>query len=260
MSPMGEMTIDLTRGFEGDTLGVIDFDAARHRILTFCTSPVGAWVTYDLAAAQSRTAGLFDHVEPWSIMWADALAGQVSLRNIADFTLERREEFAQLVRRVPEQQDLVSMDDAGRADVVNLCCFGYQGVWGPKVTKAAALYRPRSVPVLDGAIAYAFGYSREAFSMGGGLRRTRVARIVDTLGDWLQENQDVIDALRSEIRPVVPEVGLTSDVRLLTIIIWTSQDDRLARTRKPRDSWLNGIVGQRIPLDSQKHVPLRVAG
>lgn len=257
---MGEMgtpfDLHVTRGFEGDVLGSIHYDDACRRLLTFTTAPSGAWVTYDLPAIQARSAGVFDRVLPWSLMLADALAGQVSLRNIAEFTVERRQRFAELVRRLPLEKDLVSMTDDERAAVVDLCCFGYQGVWGPKVTKVAALYRPRSVPVMDSHLAHAFGYSREAFSTGAGLRAGRVRKIVDTLGDWLQEHPHVMDALRNTVQPVIPEVGLISDLRLLTIILWTSQDDRLVRPHKPRDLWLTSPIGPRIPLDTMVTVPV----
>lgn len=247
---------DIAVGYEGATLGAVPFDDAVARVLAFCTSPSSGWITYDLAGVHARRAGRFDEVSAWALLLADALAGQVSIRNVADFTQARRERFAELTRAVHPDRDLGRMEAAERDAVVDLCMFGFPGVWGPKVTKVAALYRPRAVPVLDGYLAWAFGFSREAFSLGEGLRRQRVTKVIDTLARWHRDNVDVVDALRDAVRPTVPEVSLVSDVRLLDIVIWTSQDDRLVRPKKPRDAWLKAGVGQRTPLDAV--APVRV--
>lgn len=237
-------------GFEGTTLEPVSFDDAVARVRAFCTNPSSGWVTYDLAGVHARRAGMFDEVAPWSLLWADALAGQVAIKNIADFTESRREQFAALVRAVPAGVDLRELDDDAVARVVDLCMFGYAGVWGPKVTKVAALYRPHSVPVLDGYLAWAFGFSREAFSLGEGLRRQRVDKVVGALAQWHRGNVDLMQELRDALLATVPEVALVSDVRLADIVIWTSQDDRLSRPRKPRNAWRDFTAGRRTPLDA----------
>ncbi len=119
---------------------------------------------YDLAAQSARNAGLLDTVAPWSLLFANALNGQVTLTNVADFTPERREEFARRVHRVPRDVDLADMAEETEA-VVDACRFGFPGVWGPKITELGALYRPRSIPVLDGPVAQAFGFSSDGFSL-----------------------------------------------------------------------------------------------
>src|SRR5665647_805145 len=161
---MSSEYIDVTAGFDDDVLGPIPLLDAQRRLLSFCNSARSGWVTYDLAAHHARSAGAFNTVAPWSLLWADALAGQVSIGNVADFTSERRTWFAELVGRIPERVDLGDMNPTERADVVNLCKFGFAGAWGPKITKVAALYRPRAVPVLDGYVALAFGYRRDGFT------------------------------------------------------------------------------------------------
>jgi hypothetical protein len=42
---------------------------------------------------------------------------------------------------------------------------------------------------------------------------------------------------------------LISDLRLLDIVLWTSQDDRLSQEKGQRQKWRDGTPGPRLPLD-----------
>lgn len=129
-------------------------------------------------------------------------------------------------------------------------------VWAPKITKVAALYRPHAVPVLDGYVALAFGFARDGFSAyDGGARRGRIGQVC-ALATQLQTAQDLLAKLRAEVKHLVPEIQLISDVRLLDVIIWTAQDDRLERPGKPAGRWLSGAIGERTPLDAVAPVAL----
>lgn len=92
------------------------------------------------------------------------------------------------------------------------------------------------MPVLDGYLAMAFGYSREAFSVAGA-RRDRIHAVVNALADWLGWHSDEISDLRSAVRDVVPTIASISDFRLLAIVLWTAQDERLTRPGRPASSW-----------------------
>ena len=96
---------------------------------------------HDLAGAAARAAGHFDAVAPWSLLWADALAGRLSVDDLDGFTSERRARFAQRISAVPDGKDLVDFSESERRAVHDLCTFGYPGVWAPKSTKVSSLYR-----------------------------------------------------------------------------------------------------------------------
>lgn len=242
--------------FVSATMEPIAFEHACARVLGFCTNPRSGWVPYDLVANHAREAGWFSTVTPWSLLYADALAGQVSIRHVADFSLHRREAFAALVRALPAATELRDADDAVRTALIDLCMFGFPGVWGPKVTKMAALYRPRTVPILDGYMAAAFGYSREAFSVGETERRDRIRRVLEELIDLLRRYAGVLRSVREHVAEKVPEVNLISDVRLLGIIIWTTQDDTVSRPKKPVNAWRDARPGPRLPLESARPVAI----
>jgi hypothetical protein len=217
----------------------IPADHVIKRVVSFCCSPRSGWRSYDLAGAVARSAGLFNTVAPWSPLWADALAGRISVDNLAGFTLARREEFAKRISAIPAGKDLANFDEAERKGVHDMCTFGYPGVWAPKSTKLAALYRPRAVPVLDGYVAMAFGFDHTAFSEGRAPRWERIARVIDALAAFLHQNRDQLTELRETVRASVCDIDVASDLRLLDIVIWCSQDDRQERSGKQRNQWLN---------------------
>ena len=117
--------------------------------------------------------------------------------------------------------------------------FGYPGVWAPKSTKVSSLYRPRAVPVLDGYVAMAFGFKRDGFSAGEASRRSRIARVIDALAVFLDEHRHQMIDLRETARVSVKDIDVASDLRLLDIVIWCSQDDLLERSGKQRNVWLD---------------------
>ncbi|SCL48744.1 hypothetical protein GA0070617_0966 [Micromonospora yangpuensis] len=260
------MLIDLAAaGFDGDVLAPVSVTDATRRVLAFCTEPRSGWATYHLAARGTRASGLFDQVTTWSLFYANALAGRVDIKDVADFSLERRRDFAARVAAVPEGADLHTMDDGGVAQVVNLCHFGYPGVWGPKTTKMAALYRPRAVPVLDGHVAEVFGFKREGFSdksrQYGLDRRERIDKVVRALATWIRIHRAEIAALREAVTPTVPEILDLPDLQLIDIVLWTSQDDKPAKRRPGQgDRWIDRPVRQHVPADELRPVPITIGG
>lgn len=249
---------DFAPYFDWPVIGPIQVDAAQRRILAYCTEPKSGWGIYDLARRIARDEGALERVTSWSLLLANALNGQVSLSNVADFTLERRVLFARCITRVPDV-DLITMDNEEVERVVDVCCFGFPGVWGPKTTKLAALYRPRSVPVLDGHVALAFGFSREGFSNAAlehGLdRRARIQHAVNAFRHALADHSATIAMLRASVCPAVPEIEALADLRLLDMVIWTSQDDLISRRGSPLNRWLNGKQRSHIPLENFHSVP-----
>jgi hypothetical protein len=82
----------------------------------------------------------------------------------------------------------------------------------------------------------------------------RSPRNADGPGDLLAE-------LRAEVERLVPEMGLVRDMRLLDIIIWTSQDDPL--TRPPAsspDRCLSGAIGERTTLEAVASITVLARG
>ena len=190
-------------------------------------------------ALQPELSAISETMTPWSLLWADALAGQLSVGDLGGFSLERRTTFTQRISAIPAGKDLAAFDEAERAAVHNLCTFGYSGVWAPKSTKVSSLYRPRAVPVLDGYVAMAFGFNRDGFSEGKAPRWNRIARVIDALAAFLDEHRDQVIELRETARASVRDIDVASDLRLLDIVIWCSQDDLLERPGKRRNVWLD---------------------
>ena len=141
--------------------------------------------------------------------------------------------------------------------MTRLCQYGWPGVWGPKITKVGALYRPDSVPVLDGYVALAFGF-REGFSEGKQPRWSRIERVVHALAEAVNANADLLNQLRADAHELVPDLNRISDLRLLDIIIWTSQDDRISRVRKNANRWLNADLRDRTPIKLEDVTPVSV--
>lgn len=259
------MVIDpAAAGFDGDVLAPVPVTDAAQRVLAFCTEPRSGWVTYHLAARSTRTSGLFDQVTTWSLLYANALAGRVDIEDVAGFSRERRRDFAARLATVPEDTDLHTMDDDGIATVVNLCCFGYHGVWGPKITKMAALYRPYAVPVLDGHVAEVFGFNREGFSnkarQHGLDRYERIDKVVRALAIWIRIHRAEMAALRDAVTPTVPEIHDLPDLQLIDIVLWTSQDDKPTYRRPGQgDRWINRPVGQHVTTEELRPEPIPAA-
>ncbi|ORW29574.1 hypothetical protein AWB91_23085 [Mycobacterium paraense] len=95
------------------------------------------------------------------------------------------------------------------------------------------------MPILDGYVAMAFGFNRDGFSEGGESRRNRIRRVIDALAAFLTEHRDQMIELRETARAAVRDIDVASDLRLLDIVIWCSQDDLLERAGKMRNAWLD---------------------
>lgn len=227
----------IAEGFP-DGIKPIPSDHAAKRVISFCCNPSSGWRTYDLAGAEARAAGHFDTVAPWSLLWADALAGRVSVDDLGEFSFARRQELAKRISAIPRNADLAVLDEAGRKAVHDVCKFGYPGVWAPKSTKVSSLYRPHAVPVLDGYVALAFGFKREGFSQGA-VRLGRIERVIDSMAAYLGQHQQQMRELRYEVGRYVSDIDKATDLRLLDMVIWCSQDDRLQRAGKKSNAWLN---------------------
>jgi len=257
-----EMVIDpAAAGFDGDVLAPVPVADAARRVLAFCTEPRSGWITYHLAARSTRASSLFDHVTTWSLLCANALAGRVDIEDVAGFSLDRRRDFAARVVAVLDDTDLHAMDDDEVAKVVDLCHFGYPGVWGPKTTKLAALYRPQAVPVLDGHVAEVFGFNRDGFSnkarQHGLDRRERIDKVVRALAIWTRIHRAEIAALREAVTPTVPEIHDLPDLQLIDIVLWTSQDDKPAYRRPGQGArWVTRPIGRHVAADELRPVPI----
>jgi hypothetical protein len=73
--------------------------------------------------------------------------------------------------------------------------------------------------------------------------------VVEALARGVASDQSELKELRARIEPTVPELELVPDLRLLDMIIWTSQDDRLRRRAKQGARWRDRSVGRRIRLE-----------
>jgi hypothetical protein len=122
----------------------------------------------------------------------------------------------------------------------------------------AALYRPAAVPVLDGHLAMAFGFSSGAFRPGRE-RRQRIAAVVDGVAAALDRYQQTLAEIRADARAMVPDLALIPDLRLLDMIIWTSQDDRLSRPGKKAGEWLDADLSNRRPITLDDAAPVFLA-
>lgn len=127
---------------------------------------------------------------------------------------------------------------------------------GTEDHKGRALFRPRAIPILDGYLALAFGYSRDGFSVGSAPRRRAIHRVITALADGLRANKDKLQEVRSQAASRVPAVTVLSDLRLADVIIWTAQDDRMERPGKPRDAWLQMNPGEAPAITNVTWIPL----
>jgi hypothetical protein len=238
-------------------LPALPYTDTVRRVTAYLGQTGSGWATYDLPSIHARRAGQFLTVGPWSLLLANALSGRVDQKNIAGFTLEHREDFARRIAAVPENTPLANLSSRQLADVVHLASFGFKGVWGPKTTKLAALYRPDSVPVLDSQMAQAFGLKRNAFSAGKQWK-IHIRDVVKKIAAWLQDpaNTHILARLRAEVAQTAPDITLISDVRLLDIILWTAQDDRESHRSTKKTSWLEMQPAPAPPLSSAAWVEI----
>lgn len=240
----------------------IPYQDALRRVQAYMAAEGTGWATYDLPGIHARRAGYFATVGPWSLLPVIALSGRVAQKQVAAFTHDRRQEFAKRVASVPDQVPLAEMTDDQLAAVVHLTSFGFKGAWGPTITKLAALYRPEAVPVLDSQIACAFGLAPDAFTKGKQWK-VHIEAVVRQIAEWHRrpENRELLRHVRVESGELVDEVALVSDVRLLDIILWTSQDDVSSRRRAKRKRWVDiDVTEARQTLASAEAVPLPRSG
>jgi hypothetical protein len=242
-------------------IGPIPYAHASTRVVAYSCEPGSGWATYDLPAEHARRSGQFDEVGPWSLLLANALSGRVDQSNVAAFDMGMRREFADRVAAVPATTPLAEMSDHEVEAVVALASFGFKGVWGPKTTKLAALYRPLAVPVLDGQMARAFGIPADAFRKGPQWT-VNIGRVIRKLATWQREesNATLLSKLRSDLSTLSVQIDLISDVRLLDIILWTSQDDRFSRRRSKRRAWVDTIASYPVTLDDAASVTIPAFG
>lgn len=235
MSTLVQM--DLSPGMPGG-LGVRPIQDLAARVVGYCTHPRSGWHTYDMLGSVARQGGHFKEIAPWSLLWATTLSGRLSASDIALFTHEVRSELAQRLNGL-SAKNLAEMDDDDVKGLTLLCRSGFHGVWAPKVTKMLALYRPDAVPVLDGHVAMAMGFKRDGFRFGAEPRWERIEKTLLTLRSILRHQQGELMQIRDQVARAVPDIDKATDLRLLDIIIWTSQDDRMSRAGSPANYWLN---------------------
>ena len=190
-------------------------------------------MAYDIAGYVARRSGRLGEIGPWTILLADALAGQVSVGDVNEFA-RHIEEFAERLGDVPEE-DLAGTDEGGLSRVIDFCCFGFPGAWAPKITKVGALFRNEAIPILDGHVARAFGYPRNGFTAGREPRWAAITKVVSALRVGINAQKEELATVRDRVAVNAPAVTILSDVRLTDLILWTSQDDRdsLSRGRIP---------------------------
>jgi hypothetical protein len=229
--------MDLSPGMPGG-IGVRPIQEVAARVVGYCTHPRSGWHTYDMLGSVARRGGHFKEIAPWSLLWATTLAGRLSASDIAGFTHEVRSELAQRLSAL-SAKDLAEMDDDDVKALTLLCRSGFHGVWAPKITKMLALYRPDAVPVLDGHVAMAMGFRRDGFRSGAEPRWERIEQTLLRLRSILRQQQGELTQIREQVAQEVPDIGKATDLRLLDIVIWTSQDDRMPRAGSPADYWLN---------------------
>jgi hypothetical protein len=136
-------------------------------------------------------------------------------------------------------KDVADMDDNDVEGLATLCRSGFSGLWAPKITKMLALYRPDALPVLDGHVAMAMGFRKDGFSSGKEPRWERIEQTLFTLRSILSHQQGELSQVRDEVARAISDIGQVTELRLLDITIWTSQDDRMSRPGSPTDFWLN---------------------
>lgn len=207
----------------GEAVGVVSCrDAVRH-LAAYAHDPHSALLAFDLPIWGLRKQGRLDSVGPWSILIASALAGQVKESDVAGFDPALRSEFAESLRTVPVDRDL----DAAMCDaVIAVATFGYTGVRIAKATKVAAAFRPRAVPVIDSFCCAGLGLRMPDSDSA----RMAVARaVVEFYASALRDQRSSLDSIRfqaAEIAPIYSNRDIISDLRLLDIVLWSSEASR----------------------------------
>lgn len=203
----------------------------------------------------ARQNGQLDVITPWSMLIADALAGQIKVKDVSAFN-KHAPAFLTLMQAVAKKA-LAEMDDAEVEAVADVCRFGFPGAWAPKITKVAAIYRPESIPVLDGHVGRAFGFRPEHFSLKSKTRVADIGAVLVALRDGLRNHEVAIRNLRDEVRNDVPQLDEVTDLSLIDIVLWTSQDDRFDRKGKAANSWLNASIGDALTTSSVNWLSLK---
>ena len=62
----------------------------------------------------------------------------------------------------------------------------------------------------------------------------RIRYVILALARLLRDQTALVSELRGAGQPVVPEVEALPDLRLIEIVIWTSQDDRMSPSVEAR--------------------------
>ncbi len=236
----------------------VPYRDAVTRVTAYCASNSSGWATYDLPGIVARNSGFFETVTPWSILAANALSARIAQKQVAEFTYYRRKEFAHKLSCVPADIRLGDLDRKQVSAVIDLASYGFKGAWAPTITKLAALYRPHAVPVLDSQVATAFGFQHNAFRIGR-QRRARVEEAISLISEWHRrpENIGFLESLRADVRNLIPEIDLISDVRLVDIVLWTTQDDIASRRIRKEQAWVDmPIRDPAVRLASAEAVPL----
>ena len=251
---------------EGTNLAPVDVKDAAARVWAYCTHPRSGWSIYDLAAVSARGEGHFERVRQWDLLLAALMNARPSVAAVAAFTVEQREDFAARVAAVPESKPLCEFTDAELEVLVHLSAFGFAGARTATMTKLAALYRPHAATILDSYLAGVFGFAPDGFTFGATeagevRRRQNIRHALAGLRSTLGARPDWMGALREAVRSI-PGMAETSDVRLLDIVLWTTQDDarqtRESETRgaKERTLWVEHKPGPIIPAGSTRPVTI----
>jgi len=66
-------------------------------------------------------------------------------------------------------------------------------------------------------------------------RKSAISRVVEALAREICKQGTVLEAVRVQAEEQVAAVQLPSDLRLVDIVIWTSQDDRMERVGRPAE-------------------------
>ncbi|MBE7370636.1 DUF6308 family protein [Dermacoccus barathri] len=253
---------------EGAILAPVDVEDATKRVWAYCTHPLSGWTIYDLAAITARNEGHFEEVRTWDLLLSALMNARPSVGAVTAFTVERRTEIAARVALVPDSKDLTEFSDAELDALTELSAFGFHGARTPTITKLAALYRPHAATILDSYLATAFGVGQYGFSYGATQRaetrrRRNIHHALPGLRSTLRDRAGWMGALRDATHEI-PGISQTSDVRLLDIVLWTTQDDLResrkseAASDKERARWVTREPGPAIPLDAVR--PVAVPG
>jgi hypothetical protein len=83
-------------------------------------------------------------------------------------------------------------------------------------------------------------------------------QVVTALVTALDQYADILAELRRDALHLVPHLSLVPDLRLLDIILWTSQDDRSTRARKKAGRWIASNLEARVPITLWDVAPVSI--